>query len=346
MSEQTVAYPATKRGSDFSALLREVRRAGLLERRTAYYTVKICVTLGLLAAGIAAFVLLGDSWWQLLVAGFLAVVFVQIGFVGHDAGHHQITRRSRGNALIGITHANALIGLSYGWWVDKHNRHHAHPNDSERDPDVGSKAVVFTAGKGGDRSGFGRFAARYQAWYFFPLLTLEGLHLHIASVRFVLSRGRSGLLGAALLVVHFSVYLAAILYVLSPLKALAFVAVNQALFGLYLGCAFAPNHKGMPELTEQEAADFLRRQVLTSRNVRGGPVTDWLLGGLNYQIEHHLFPSMPRANLKHAQELVRAFCVDHGVSYRECSAFESYREALRHLGTVGRGVRELGEATA
>jgi fatty acid desaturase len=126
-----------------------------------------------------------------------------------------------------------------------------------------------------------------------------------------------------------------VLLVLSPVRALVFVAVNQALFGVYLGCAFAPNHKGMPNLGEKEAADFLRRQVLTSRNVRGGPVTDWVLGGLNYQIEHHLFPSMPRVNLKRAQPLVRAFCAERGVAYRECGAFASYRQALGHLNAVG-----------
>lgn len=351
MIEQSVAHTPVKRGSDFALLLREVRGAGLLERRTAYYAVKITATLALLAAGVAGFVLVGDSWWQLALAGYLAVVFVQIGFVGHDAGHHQITRRSRGNALIGVTHANALIGLSYGWWVDKHNRHHAHPNDSARDPDVGGRAVAFTAGQARARARFGRFAARYQAWFFFPLLTLEGLHLHVASVRYLFSRTKGRTVGAALLLVHFSVYLGAILYTLSPLKAVAFIAVNQAAFGLYLGCAFAPNHKGMPELSEQEAGDFLRRQVLTSRNVRGGPVCDWVLGGLNYQIEHHLFPSMPRANLKRAQTLVRAFCAEHGVSYRECGALESYAQALRHLREVGAGpatarVGEIGEARA
>jgi fatty acid desaturase len=107
------------------------------------------------------------------------------------------------------------------------------------------------------------------------------------------------------------------------------------LFGLYLGCCFAPNHKGMPMLEEGKEPDYLRRQVLTSRNVRGSRVVDFLMGGLNYQIEHHLFPSMPRPNLRRAQPLVRAFCAEPGISYRESSVFGSYREALRHLHKAG-----------
>jgi fatty acid desaturase len=131
----------------------------------------------------------------------------------------------------------------------------------------------------------------------------------------------------------------ALVWVLSPLQAIAFVIVQQGLFGLYLGCAFAPNHKGMPTLTDAEQLDFLRRQVLTSRNVAGSRPVDFLLGGLNYQIEHHLFPNMPRPNLRRAQPLIRAFCRDHNLPYTEASLVGSYAEAVRHLHAVGAPLR-------
>ena len=127
---------------------------------------------------------------------------------------------------------------------------------------------------------------------------------------------------------------------LSPLQALAFVAVQQGVFGFSMGCAFAPNHKGMPILSRGEEPDFLRRQVLTSRNVRGGRVVDLVLGGLNYQIEHHLFPSMPRPNLRRAQALVREFCQEHHIPYSETSLLASYGLVLRHLHAVGRSLPE------
>ena len=121
-------------------------------------------------------------------------------------------------------------------------------------------------------------------------------------------RGRANLVEGLLLVAHAVAYVTVLLRVLTPLQAVAFALVQQGLFGLYLGCSFAPNHKGMPTLTQADQLDFLRRQVLTSRNVRGSRLVDFLLGGLNYQIEHHLFPNMPRPNLRHAQPLVREFC--------------------------------------
>ena len=182
--------------------------------------------------------------------------------------------------------------------------------------------------------------ARYQGWLFFPLLLLEAAHLHLASLKAIVrGSGRANTVEGLLLVAHVVGYLTALVLVLSPLQAVAFVVVQQGLFGLYLGCSFAPNHKGMPTLTEADQLDFLRRQVLTSRNVRGSRVVDWVLGGLNYQIEHHLFPAMPRPNLRRAQPLVRAFCQQHGLPYVEASLFGSYAEAVRHLHRVGAPLR-------
>jgi fatty acid desaturase len=233
------------------------------------------------------------------------VVFTQIAFVGHDAGHRQIFRARRANSLIGLVHANLLVGISFGWWVGKHDRHHSNPNHEDLDPDIGITALAFTAGQVRDMRGLVRVVARYQAFLFFPLLLLEAGHLHTASVKAVLrGAGRANAVEALLLLVHVAGYVIALLLVLRPLQAVAFALVQQGLFGLYLGCTFAPNHKGMPLVADGEELDFLRRQVLTSRNVRGGRVVDFILGGLNYQIEHHLFPNMPRPNLRRAQPLV------------------------------------------
>jgi fatty acid desaturase len=341
----TTKHSPSSRGSDYAALSREVKQSGLLRRRPGYYSVKVGANLLLLAAGWTAFALIGQSWWQLLTAAFLAVMFTQTGFIGHDAGHHQIAASKRVNNLLGRVHADLLVGLSYGWWISKHNRHHSHPNHVDRDPDIADGAIAFTEDQARVRSGAYAWLARHQAWLFFPMLLLEGLALHVAGVRALLERtgtttSRSTKLAeAGLLTAHLVGYLAALFLVLSPLQAVVFLAVHQGLFGLYMGCSFAPNHKGMPMFTKDDKIDFLRRQVLTSRNIRGHRFTDFALGGLNYQIEHHLFPSMPRPSLRRAQRLVRSFCARHDIAYLETGLFASYAQVLRHLHTVGGPLR-------
>jgi fatty acid desaturase len=328
-------------GSAYAGLLRQVKDAGLLDRRRGYYLWKTAVTVGLFLGGWVAFVLLGDTWWTLAVAAFLAFAFTQVGFLGHDAGHKQMFSSARVNYTLGILLGNLAIGLSYGWWVDKHNRHHSHPNHEGKDPDVGTGgALSFSAETALKKRGVVRFIARHQRALFLPLLLLEGANLHVSSIRALVSRGvRNRTLEALLLGLHFVAYVALLLVVLSPLKALVFLIVQQGLFGVYLGLSFAPNHKGMPMLTADEEKDYLRRQVLTSRNVRGGVLVDFALGGLNYQIEHHLFPNMPRPNLRRSQAMIRSYCEEHGVSYLETSLVRSYAQALNHLHEVGSPLR-------
>jgi fatty acid desaturase len=313
-----------------------MKEAGLLVRRPRRYVWRIAVTISLLAAGWAAFVIVGDSWWQLAVAAFLAVMFTQFGFLGHDAGHMQISASRRTSYILGVLLGNLGIGLSYGWWVGKHNRHHAHPNTEGADPDISMKVLAFTPAQTRTSQRVYRLLFRYQAYLFFPLLLGEAASLHVASIRAQASRVSRRPAEAALLAAHFAGYLTAVFLVLSPVKAVTFILVQQGLFGLYLGASFAPNHKGMPILDAADQSDFLRRQVLTSRNVRGGWLTDLALGGLNYQIEHHLFPSMPRSNLRYSQPIVQEFCQQRGVSYTQSGLVGSYAQALRYLNAVGK----------
>ena len=332
--------------SDFGGLVRTIRAAGLLERRLGHYSVRAALTIGFLGAVVVGIVFTGNSWYQLINAGLLALAFAQLAFLGHDAGHQAIFARRRNNDVLGRTVGNVLIGLSYGWWVDTHNRHHANPNHEDRDPDIGDGVLAFTTAQAARRNNaLSRFVTRRQAWLFFPLTLLEGLSLHVDSVTAVITgrnrsdRGGSRRFEAATLLLHLALYVTLLLLVMSPAKAAAFLGVNQALWGLYMSCTFAPAHKGMPIIERGRQLDFLRKQVLTSRDVHGGFLTDLALGGLNYQIEHHLFPNMPRPSLRHAQALIRAHCQSLGITFHETSLVGSYRAVLRHLHALGEPLR-------
>jgi fatty acid desaturase len=326
-------------GSDFAELNRRVNALGLMRRQPAYYILRLALV-GLLAAGgWAAFFIIGSSWWTLAVAVVLAVAFAQLGLIAHDLAHRQVFRTKGPSAIAGRIAGNLGIGMSYGWWMDKHTRHHNNPNHDDLDPDVAPEVLIWATESAVGRRGLAAFVTRHQAGLFFPLLTLLSIDLKISSIK-ALRAGtvKRPVLEAGLLAVHTLAYLGALFVVLSPLQALVFLLVHQGLFGVYLGMTFAPNHKGMPHPTGDE--DFLRKQVLTSRNVRGGWFVDVALGGLNYQIEHHLFPAMPTTNLRRVQPIVQRYCAEIGVPYEQTGLIESYRQALRYLHEVGAPLRD------
>jgi fatty acid desaturase len=335
----TTERPRKAAGSDFAELNRRVTRAGLLERKPAYYAVRLTVVSLMLIGGWTAFFLIGASWWNLVTAVFLAVAFTQVALVAHDLAHRQVFRTKRPGEITGRIAGNLGVGMSYGWWMDKHTRHHNNPNHDDLDPDVAPEVLIWATKSAWGRRGLKGFVTRHQAGLFFPLLTLLGLDLKLSSVK-ALIRGdmKRRNLEAALLIIHAVCYLTALFVVLSPLQAIAFFVLHQALFGVYLGMTFAPNHKGMPHPDGTE--DFLRKQVLTSRNVTGSWLTDAAMGGLNYQIEHHLFPAMPTPNLRKLQPMVEAYCAEIGVAYESTGLIDSYRQALRHLHEVGAPLRE------
>ncbi|WP_189079030.1 fatty acid desaturase family protein [Mangrovihabitans endophyticus] len=335
----TTVRPRATSGSDFAALSRRVNAQDLMRRQPGYYTLRLTLVGLMLVGGWAAFALIGSSWWTLLVAAFLAVAFAQAALVAHDLAHRQVFRTKRPSEIAGRIAGNLGVGMSYGWWMDKHTRHHNNPNHDDLDPDVAPEVLIWATESALGRRGLAAFVTRHQAGLFFPLLTLLSTDLKVSSIK-ALRAGvvkRPGL-EALLLAVHAVAYLGALFLLLSPLQAIAFLVVHQALFGVYLGLTFAPNHKGMPHPTGDE--DYLRKQVLTSRNVRGGRLVDIALGGLNYQIEHHLFPGMPTPNLRKAQPIVQRYCAEIGVPYEQTSLIESYRQALRHLHAVGAPLRE------
>jgi fatty acid desaturase len=336
----------SSRGSVFAHLTRELKDAHLLDRRRGYYTLRMAVNVLLLVVGGLVFAVLGDSWWQVLTAVFLAFVLTQFAFIGHDAGHRQIFHSHRRNDVVGLLHG-AVTGISYQWWVAKHNRHHANPNHEDHDPDIEIHAIAFSRTQAHGKRGLYRWITKYQAFLFFPLLLAEAVVLRISGLQALWHRELDRpWREAALQILPAAGYLTAVLLVLSPWQALVFVAVHQGLMGVYLGCSFAPNHKGMPIIAPGRRLDHLHKQVLTSRNVTGGRWVDALLGGLNHQIEHHLYPHMPRPNLRRAQPIVESFCARHDIPYSKAGLRSSYAQVLRHLHDAGAPLRDGAPGTS
>ncbi|TML33627.1 MAG: acyl-CoA desaturase, partial [Actinobacteria bacterium] len=212
----TMTPSRTTTGSDFAVLSRLINGEGLMERRPAYYVARLSVVTLMFLGGWTAFFLIGSSWWQLVTAVFLAVTFAQVGLVAHDLAHRQVFRTKRPSEIAGRLAGNLGIGMSYGWWMDKHTRHHNNPNDDDLDPDVAPEVLIWATRSALGRRGLKGFITRHQAALFFPLLTLLAADLKVSSVKALrdgtVKRRR---LEGTLLIVHALGYLAALLIVLS-----------------------------------------------------------------------------------------------------------------------------------
>ncbi|MDO7881909.1 fatty acid desaturase family protein [Salinibacterium soli] len=325
--------------SEFSALLNTVRDAGLLRRNRVFYLVVVlAITTGMVAAWFGV-VMLRDTWFTLLVAAAMGILFTQFAFVTHEFAHRQVFSSGRANDTGGRILSDLVVGISYSWWMAKHTRHHANPNTVGKDPDILPDFIVFQESDATARTRLGRFLQTRQGWLFFPALLLEGVNLHRHAFLTVFSPGKvdKRALEITLLLTRNVLYVGAVFAILPLGMAFAFLGVQLAVFGLYMGASFAPNHKGMPILPRDSKVDFLRRQVLTSRNIGGGAWVTQFMGGLNFQVEHHLFPSMPRPHLRRAGEIVREFCESRGIPYTEVSILRSYAIVIRHLNAVGLG---------
>ncbi|UWF76974.1 acyl-CoA desaturase [Microbacterium sp. EF45047] len=318
-----------------------VRETGLLRRTPVFY--------GLVAAGIllgfagciAGFLLLGDSWFQLLIAGALGILFTQVAFLAHEAAHRQILSSGPANFRLARILAG-IVGMSYSWWDSKHTRHHGNPNRVGKDPDIEVDTISFLDTDAARSRGLTRLITRRQGWLFFPLLTLEGLNLHVLGLKHLVSRGpvKGRWTELGLIAARFALLLTPIFLLLPLGMAFAFLGVQLAVFGVYMGASFAPNHKGMPIIAPDAKLDFFSKQVRTSRNISGGWWATWLMGGLNYQVEHHLFPSMPRPHLARAREIVREYCATHQVPYTETTLLRSYGIVIAYLNRVGLAARD------
>ena len=332
----------------YTALARAVRSLDLQGRTRWFYVLVFSALVVALGGAVTGFILLDNSWLQLLIAGALGLIFTQFAFLGHEASHRQIMTSGPANDWIGRLLATVFVGISYAWWMNKHTRHHANPNKVGKDPDIETDAAIaFTEEFAARQRGPLAWITRRQGYFFFPLLLLEGVNLHVNSIRGLFRRGRveGRALELTLLGLRFAIYLAALFWLLPLGMAFAFIGVQLAVFGLYMGASFAPNHVGMPIVPRDVKLDFLNKQVRTSRNVSGGWWATLLMGGLNYQIEHHLFPSMPRPHLARTRELVREHCRQADVPYTETSLISAWGIVVNYLNRVGLAARSSFQCT-
>lgn len=333
-----VSPPRKRIVSDYTELLVAIKNEGLLARTIPFY---VAIFAGTTLVGLAAWAatfFLASTWWVLIPALILGICAAQFGFLAHEASHRQIFTSNKINDWIGTVLADAFVGLGYGWWMHKHNKHHANPNKVDRDPDININVLSFTPQSLAEKKGLEKLLSKRQGMLFPIFLLFTAFDMLFESYKALLNpktRVKHRIVELVLITGRVVTPIAIAFSIMNPFIAVAFLMVMMMALGLFMGGAFAPNHKGMPLIAKGAKVDFLRRQVLTSRNIKPGILMDFFMGGLNYQIEHHLFPSMPRPHLKRAQEITEAYCAEKGISYLEVNLPTAYKSVVKYLDDIG-----------
>ena len=325
--------------SEFAGLRQRVKDAGLLKKSVQPTVVALIINTTLLIGSISIFFITQNLGIILLNAAFLALIYGRFGLLAHDFGHMQICKSKRVNNLWGHI-CSTIVGLNYTWWKDKHNAHHAETNHDHADPDIDLPLLAFSENQAKRKKGIAMWIVKHQAWFFLPIQFLACISLRYSSWRYVLKKRKSAdfVLNLFLSSLHATIYLALLFFTQEWWVALLFIFIHQNLWSLYITSIFAPNHKGMPIL-ENGSVDYMREQILTARNIRPSLVTDYYYGHLNYQIEHHLFPTMQRQHMKKARKIVQQFCKEKKIDYYETGIIQSYVEIIQHMHEISLYVR-------
>jgi fatty acid desaturase len=337
---------STKSVTNFNEVLTRVKAAGLMNKKPSFYIIRLAVISGLAAGLWTASAFIGQAFnenpvWIIAgfgVAGLLGVLSAQYGFIAHEAAHRQVFRGNKANDWLGLILANLFAGLSYGFWMKKHNQHHKVPNQIDADPDIAIRILSFTPESRNSKKGIERWLSERQGYLFPFLLFLTGFDLLLDSFAGLGRKDKAlktRLLEFGLMVVRQATPYVAMGLIFGWLWAIALWVFQMMIFGFFMGAAFAPNHKGMPLVPKDAKLDFFSRQVLTSRNIRGSWLKDNLMGGLNYQVEHHLFPSMARPNLRKAHAIVGEYCRQNDIPLIEMNLIASYVVIIKYLSKVG-----------
>jgi fatty acid desaturase len=327
-----VANQRSTRGEHLHRLLiAELSVAGCFRPATLRCAAYGAFILACYAAGYATLLSDPGPGLRSLAITLLAFISVQAGFVAHEAGHGAITRDRGLATFLGHVFHTLLTGFSSSYFRHIHGLHHPHCNDRGRDPDMQSDFVAMYRESAFSKTGLGRLISRHQGFLIWILIGLQGFTLKLDGLSFVRRNPRSTRADQLFLLAHFALWFVPPVLLLGLQDAWVNYSAMTVLIGFYVGSIFVVNHLGTRVIESDESISFFMQELSVTRNLGTSRLHDFVFGGLNNHIEHHLFPSMPTAHLRQARRITREFCRRHGLAYREMSWLEAAREVTRHF---------------
>ncbi|NXJ66151.1 FADS2 desaturase, partial [Rostratula benghalensis] len=268
----------------------------------------------------------GTGWIAtLILACILTTSQAQAGWLQHDFGHLSVFKKSSWNHIVHKFVIGHLKGASANWWNHRHFQHHAKPNIFKKDPDVNMLHVfvlgdtqpveVRQSGKA-TTPHHQHLTSLTSAQQTFPRTRHKSLaHPHISSLSTPLTAKTSPFCFAVFPPLLIPVYFQ--IQIISTMIRRRFWAVSETfLESHWFVWVTQMNHIPM-EIDSEKHRDWLSAQVAATCNIEQSFFNDWFTGHLNFQIEHHLFPTMPRHNFWKVKPLVKSLCAKYGVQYEE-----------------------------
>lgn len=354
---------------EFEKAYRDLRNKlitlGMFNSSPVYYTYKVLSNFAILALSIFLAIHYDSLTINIIGAILLGLFWQQSGWLAHDFLHHQVFKNRVYGDLMGLLIGDICQGFSVQWWKSKHNAHHAVPNlhasspdAADGDPDIDTMpylAWTLKMAETAKTSAIGRFLINWQDIFYFPLLLFARLAWAHQSWVFVWGgfgqhsvkaahidrkKMKYPILERICLALHYIWLFAVMSHMSSWFNGFIYFLVGQLSCGIFLALVFGLGHNGMAVYPADQRPDFWKLQVSTTRNITSNWFVDWFCGGLHYQVDHHLFPSIPRHNLKRVHSLVESFCKDRGVTYHEANLFDGTIEVLQHLSAVSKEFME------
>ncbi len=308
----SVPYP-----DNFDELKEQVRSEGLLDRVPVRGTIEM-------VAIILSFVLVFTTiqmWNPILLGLFLTLLFTRAVFVSHDILHLQYFKDKKLSFKISYLFSAIILSNSSSWWDYKHNvNHHTWCNVVEKDEDIRALDGAFTPNNKGDSA----FIRKYKHIIFWGSMFFMYPAFIAQSYSFVLKRKLYG--EFALMLLHWPIIWGSIFYLLPFSSAIVVFITLYITLSAWLAFGFITNHLGCEvfDLEEGKKLSWMEMQMRGSRSLKGGLFVHWFYGGLNTQIEHHLFPKAPRFNLLKVQAITKEFAQKHKIKYFETTPIQAY----------------------
>jgi len=301
----------------FDALKSEVRAAGLLQRVPIRGSIEM---VAVLASMLLIFVT-APMWNPFLLGLFMTLVFTRAVFISHDILHTQYFKSKSLAMKLSYPFSAIILSNSSSWWDFKHNiNHHTWCNVIEKDEDIMALDGAFTPKNKGSKP----FLKRYKHIVFWGAMFFMYAAFIVQSYNFVLKRKNYFELGLMLL--HWPLIWGTLLYILPWSDVLIVFLTLHFTLSPWLAFGFITNHLGCEvfDLEEGRGLSWMELQMRTSRSLSGGAFVHWFYGGLNTQIEHHLFPKAPRFNLLKVQKMTKEFAKRHNIEYFETTPIQAY----------------------